>query len=340
MFAAISRTLLRLRTWLLVRLGLWRGHWRRAQVTVPRARFTAGWLANDTWSYGLYAPAGLRDDEPAPLVVVLHGCRQRALNFAYAAGWTRYADRARVRLLCPDQRRRANLWRCWNWFHPLAQRGQGEALVVLAAIDRAATQVQVKADAIGAVGLSAGGALAALLAFHHADRFRAVAVVAAPPLMGTLNPQGPRDVMRRGLLFDPSLALGMLRGACAPLAVIHGNADEVVHPRCAQQLVEQARESCRRGGFAITAGPAAAAGQKATRIDHRDPAALRVRQIEVDGLGHAWSGGPGGHPFAERDGAPLTALCAQFFRDAGLFGSTAPRSEPRTNGRRMAKNGV
>jgi len=44
-----------------------------------------------------------------------------------------------------------------------------------------------------------------------------------------------------------------------------------------------------------------------------------VRSVTLRGLGHVWTGGPGGHPFCERKGPPLTALCVQFLRDAGLF---------------------
>jgi len=42
---------------------------------------------------------------------------------------------ARVRLLCPDQRRLASLYRCWNRFHPAAQSGQGELTVIAAMIN-------------------------------------------------------------------------------------------------------------------------------------------------------------------------------------------------------------
>src|SRR5262245_15125550 len=186
----------RLRTWLFVRLGLWRGRWRRKQVEVSGVRFFAGKVNLRRWRYGLYSPAGLDDKDPAPLIVVLHGCKQRALNFAFATGWTAFADRANVRLLCPDQRRFANLYRCWNWFHPLAQGGRGELDVVLAMLDDAAKRVRM--EAVAAIGMSAGGGLAGLLAFHHPDRFRAVAVVAAPPLIG-MNMQSPQSVLQRGL---------------------------------------------------------------------------------------------------------------------------------------------
>lgn len=321
MFTWVIRGVRRSRTWLLVRLGLWRRQWRRGRIKAPGARPFGGSLAARTWRYGLYAPASLADDESAPLIVVLHGCRQRALSFAYAAGWTDFADRLRVRLLCPDQRRLVNLFRCWNWFQPAAQRGEGELAVVVAMIDDATARVRVDETAIAVVGMSAGGALAALLAFHRPDRFRAVVTVAAPPLLGKFHMQSPQDVMRRGLAFDPLHALGAGNGACAPLAIIHGSADRVVHPRCAEQLRAQALESMRRAGIHAQRAAAAPGSSVAAVTDYRSNGSLWLRSIEVADMGHIWTGGPGGHPFCERQGAPLTALCAQFLRDAGMIGT-------------------
>jgi poly(hydroxyalkanoate) depolymerase family esterase len=319
MFTWLMRRMRALRTWILVRLGLWRRQWRRTRVRVPGARLLWGRAASHTWGYGLYTPAGLADSASAPLIVLLHGCRQRALGFAYASGWTDVADRLRVRLLCPDQRRLANLFRCWNWFQPAAQRGQGELAVIIAMIDDAATQVRVDENTVAAVGLSAGGALAALLAFHCPERFRAVAAVASPPLLGSLGTQNPQGVMRRGLALSPLLALGASQTACAPLAIIHGADDQVVHPRCAEQLLAQAIESNRRAGIHLEKIDAGKAPANTTVADYQADERLRLRYIEVAGLGHTWTGGPGGHPYCERGGVRLAEACAQFLRDAGMF---------------------
>lgn len=308
----------RLRTWLFIRLGLWRGRWRRAQVEVSGVRFFAGAFNVRTWRYGLYSPAALRDDDLAPLIVLLHGCKQRALNFAFATGWTAFADRAGVRLLCPDQRRLANLYRCWNWFHPLAQGGRGELDVVVAMMDDAARRVRVESTA--AVGMSAGGALAALLAFHRPERFRAVVTFAAPPLIG-MNMQNPHTVMQRGLAMSPLLALGARPEACAPLAILHGTGDDVVNLRCAEQLLAQAVESQRRGGVHTDRIEVTPAGANVAVTDFRTKAGTLLRSVLIRDTGHVWTGGPGGHPFCERKGPPLTALCVQFLRDAGLFGA-------------------
>lgn len=314
----LADRLLALRTWLGVRLGLWRGQWRHGRVSVSTVPFAVGPFAAHTWRYGLYVPRGLADDAPAPLLIVLHGCRQRASSFAVAAGLTHLADRARLRLLCPQQRRLANPYRCWNWFGPLAQAGAGELRVVLAMLDDVEAQLTVDRESVAVAGLSAGGGLAALLAFHAQERVRAAAVVAAPPLLGHFTVQDPRDVMRRGLQFAPELALGLQQSACAPLAIIHGTADEVVSPRCAAQLAAQAVQSLHRGGIDVTRGEGPSSGP-ATVVDYRSGDALRVRYLEVAGLGHEWTGGPGGHPYCARGGAPLTELCAQFLRDAGVL---------------------
>ncbi len=331
----IVHRLHRFRTWLWVRLGLWRGTWRRGRVDLRGTQWLAGPFAVHSWRYGLYCPAGLADTEPAPLLVLLHGCKQRALGFAVASGWTRYADLQRVRLLCPEQRRFANLYRCWNWFTPRAQRGDGEQRVIVEMLDAAAAQVAVRPQAVALVGLSAGGGLAALLAFHHAARFSAVVAVAAPPLLGAVNVQDPRDVMKRGLMLGPLFGLGTQMKACAPLAVIHGADDDVVHPACAEQLVAQALEAHRRDDMLLTAGDASTDPGIAV-VDHRKGGALRVRAVYVQRLAHEWAGGPGGHPYCEGDAMSLTALCGQFFTAVGAFDAAeamgkaaAPTASPR-----------
>ena len=316
MFRWLADRLLRLRTWFWVRLGIWRGQWQPGRVVVGGVLGVFGPFAAHSWRYSLYAPPGLRDDEAAPLVVVLHGCQQRARGFAVAAGLTAMADRARLRLLCPQQRRLANPHRCWNWFLPQAQNGDGELRLIRAMLDDATARVPVQAGAVAAVGLSAGGGLAALLAFHMADRFRAVVVVAAPPLLGGHNLQDPREVMKHGLRLPPVTALTVRQAACAPLAIVQGQADEVVDPKCAGQLAEQAEASLRRERLELERPGPVAAG---TTSDLRANGELRLRRIDVPGLGHEWSGGPGGHPHCSRGGAPLAEMVAAFLGDTGLL---------------------
>jgi poly(hydroxyalkanoate) depolymerase family esterase len=310
----------RLRNWLRVRSAQLRGRWHHGEVGLSVARWTWWPLPwqQERWRYATYCPAGLADDEPAPLVVVLHGCGQEAMFFAAAAGLTNLAQRHRLRLLAPEQHARANPLRCWNWFHPAAQNGRGELEVVLRAID--AVSAEVQCSKVLVLGLSAGAGLAALLAFHHPDRFAAVATMAAPPLLGRGSLQDPRRVMREGLGLTASIATHLVPG-CTPLLVLHGTDDEVVAPRCAEQLAEQALHvlARRHGPLQSRTGDGA--------VDHfispsgaDDPATrLLLRLHLLPGLGHAWSGAPGGHAHVQREGPPIAQLMLEFFREVGAL---------------------
>lgn len=311
----------RLRNWVAKRAGVLRGRWLRLQVHAPAAPWSwmpwplapfgaLGAVAGANWDCALYRPAGMADHEEAPLIVLLHGCGQHAMDFAHASGLAAAADRGRFRLLCPEQRERANAWRCWNWFLPPAQSGQGELEVVLRGLEAAAAQV--RSSQVAAVGLSAGGGLAALLAFHHAARFDAVVTVAAPPLLGRGNLQDPRQVMKAGLAISPTIAT-LLVERCAPLMVLHGADDEVVAPRCAEQLAEQALHVLKRRLGELSEH------RLDDGVEHIAAGSrLVLRRRLLPGLGHAWSGAPGGHPHVVRHGPPLTALTLAFLCEVGL----------------------
>jgi len=302
----------RFRNWLAKRASLLRGRWLQLEVEASVARWT--WWAmpwsQSSWECALYRPAGLADDQEAPLIVLLHGCGQRAIDFAIATGLVAAADRGRFRLLCPEQRERANAWRCWNWFHPPAQNGQGELLVVLRAIEAAAARVRCGRTA--AMGLSAGAGLAALLAFHHPARFDAVVTVAAPPLLGRGSLQDPRKVMKQGLSISPTIAALHLEG-CAPLLVLHGAEDDVVVPVCAQQLAAQAAHVLQRLPGGLSEQPLA------DGREYRSAGRLVLRLRLLPGLGHAWSGARGGHPHVLVAGPPLAEHALGFLRETGVL---------------------
>src|SRR5690348_7150563 len=73
-----------------------------------------------------YVPARL--SEPAPMVVVLHGCTQDAKGYDRGSGWSQLAERNGFALLFPEQQRSNNPMNCFNWFTANdSQRGMGEA---------------------------------------------------------------------------------------------------------------------------------------------------------------------------------------------------------------------
>lgn len=118
----------------------------------------------------------------APLVVVLHGCRQTADGHAAAAGWLALAQRYGFCVMAPEQTSRNSLRRCFNWFAPGdATRGQGEAASTHAMITHMIATQPIDADRVFITGLFAGGAMASAMLASYPEVFAGGAVIAGLP---------------------------------------------------------------------------------------------------------------------------------------------------------------
>lgn len=127
-----------------------------------------------------YVPADLAPG--AALVVVLHGCTQTAEAYDAGTGWSRLADRAGCALLFPEQRRGNNPNLCFNWFQSsdIARRG-GEAESIAQLVDAMVERHALDRHRIYVTGLSAGGAMAAVMLATHPDLFAGGAIIGGLP---------------------------------------------------------------------------------------------------------------------------------------------------------------
>lgn len=271
-------------------------------------------VAGGMRKFRLYRPPGVDFGERLPLLVMLHGCGQDADGFARATRMNRLAARERFLVLYPEQDRLANGQGCWNWFDVRSGRALREAAVILAAIDQVCLLHPADRSRVALAGLSAGASMAALLAIRHPERFRAVAMHsglapgAADSRLGALHAmQGQREAMARVLDGVPDAPV-----AWPPLLVIHGSEDRVV-----------ARENARAAAalWAGATGARAAAPRLVQRGQRyamtvcdfkRRGGRLAARWVEVDQLGHAWSGGAADEPYADGRGPDASRLVWAF----------------------------
>lgn len=174
----------------------------------------------------------------APVIVLLHGCRQHAVPFAEEAGWFELAARTGAILVIPAQSESNNRWRCFNWFRPGdTKRGMGEAASIRAMTDAAIVRYHADPARIFAAGLSAGGAMTAALLASYPDVFAAGAVVAGLPARCAKNAiQATQRMARPGPALDAHEWSLLLR-AYAPenfagpwprITIWHGLKDKVV----------------------------------------------------------------------------------------------------------------
>jgi poly(hydroxyalkanoate) depolymerase family esterase len=230
-----------------------------------------------------------------------------------------YADRTGTLVLMPDQKKTANPFRCWNWFDGRTVAGKGEAAIVAAMIGKVVRRCHADPARVLAAGISSGGALAAILGLRFPRVVRGVAVHSGIACGAAASVFTAMTVMRRGPETDVAAIARAAReraeSAGVPLLVIQGRDDTVVAARNAAGL---ARQYLAFNGVPVPAGSESTLPPP--DLDHRDAVrplrdvqvrewrrdgTVVVRLIEVDGLGHAWSGGDATLPF--NDAAPPDA---------------------------------
>ena len=193
------------------------------------------------WSY---LPPSL--PAKAPLVVVLHGCGQTAAGYEFGAGWSMLARRYGFALLMPEQQKANNPQGCFNWFSPEdIRRGHGEAASIRAMVEQMVRTHKLDRKRIFITGLSAGGAMSAVLLATYPDVFSAGAVIAGLPYGVAHNVrQALHAMMSPATHSGPELGdrvrhASHHQGPWPRLSVWHGSADRTVHPGNASQLALQ-----------------------------------------------------------------------------------------------------
>lgn len=268
--------------------------------------------------FRLYRPPHVTPDERLPLLVMLHGCGQDADAFAASTRMNRVASRERFLVLYPEQDRLANAQGCWNWFDTASGRAQGEAALIMKAIDQICALQPVDRSRVAIAGLSAGASMAALLATLHPDRFQAVVMHSGVPpgaahsMMSALGAMRGRGATKR-LVAAPVVPVAPV----VPLArwpsllVIQGQADAVVSSlnggACAQVWAE---------GVGASAGPTRRV-QRGKRYpmsvtDFKRKGCALVSLVEVDKLAHAWSGGAAHRPYSDPLGPDASRMVWAF----------------------------
>ncbi|HYF06869.1 MAG TPA: PHB depolymerase family esterase, partial [Acetobacteraceae bacterium] len=176
--------------------------------------------------YKLFVPAITEDSGPLPLVVMLHGCTQDPDDFAEGTQMNAAAREGRFLVLYPAQSQKANPQRCWNWFKRSHQgRERGEPALLAGMVRDVMARYPVDPARVYAAGLSAGGAMAAILAETHPELFAAVGVHSGLAAGAAHDLPSALQAMKAGA--HP----GARRSAAGvPCIVIHGDADTTVHP--------------------------------------------------------------------------------------------------------------
>ena len=281
--------------------------------------------ANEQYTYRLYLPGKSKfvasPPAPLPVVVMLHGCKQDAADFAAGTAMNELAEQQKCIVLYPEQRTKANGMRCWNWFEKAHQtRGSGEPGMIAALTRDILANPSHNADParVYICGLSAGGAMAAVVAGQHPDLFTAVGVHSGLPSGAASDVMSAFSAMRSGANRS---ARAKAKDGAVPTIVFHGSADKTVHPDNGADVVTAALSSLNASGVTlekIQSDDSHSAGAQGIR------ATLRTIYRAADGKSyvehwaiatgpHAWSGGNPTGSFTDTQGPRASSAMLAFF---------------------------
>jgi poly(hydroxyalkanoate) depolymerase family esterase len=191
-----------------------------------------------------YVPAGLAAGRP--VVVALHGCTQTAATYGTNAGWIELADRWRLTVVLPEQQTANNLNRCFNWFQAGdITRGLGEAESIAQMVRRTVGDTAADPGRVQVTGLSAGGAMTAVMLATYPELFIGGAIIAGLPYrcasalfdaFSCLNPGKDRTPAQWGDLVRQASSF---TGPWPAVSIWHGSADHTVAPVNQRELIEQ-----------------------------------------------------------------------------------------------------
>ena len=263
--------------------------------------------ASLTRRYKLYTPPG-SFGENLPLVVMLHGCTQNPDDFAAGTGMNELARSQGCYVLYPEQSANANPQRCWNWFkHNHQSRGRGEA-ALLASMTLEVMQGQgMDARRVYIAGLSAGGAMAAIVAAAYPEIFAAVGVHSGLAVGAAGNVAEALAAMKSGAAVNKTT----VSTSAVPAIVFHGDQDRTVHPRNGEQVIA----ALQADGVERLEQGISTQGRSFTRSCHGRNGADFAELWVLHGGGHAWSGGSATGSYTDPSGPDASAEMLRFFRD-------------------------
>lgn len=263
-------------------------------------------------NYKLYVPPNA-GEKPLALVVMLHGCTQDADDFAAGTAMNDAARAQGFYVLYPIQPREANPQKCWSWFkHNHQQSGRGEPSILAGMTRTVIDTYAIDTKRIYVAGLSAGGAMAAILAKAYPDLYAAAGVHSglAPGVASDL-PSALSAMKGGGVRAPVKVSSGV------PTIVFHGDRDATVHPGNAEAVIAASAGSAAQ--VEAIHMPGKGRTRHSTRHTYRNAEGnIIAERWEIHGAGHAWAGGTSSGSYTDQAGPDATTEMLRFFFEREL----------------------
>jgi poly(hydroxyalkanoate) depolymerase family esterase len=252
---------------------------------------------------------------------MLQGCTQDPDDIAAGTGMNQLAERLNFLVAYPEQSPAFNQMKCWNWFNPGDQmRGQGEPAIIVGIAKAIIAERDADPSRVFVVGLSAGGAMAAVLGAAYPDVFAGIGIHSGlpygsasdvPSAFAAMRNQSA-DMMPVKKRLERVLDTKVDTKSPARVIVFHGAADATVHPENGCRLFA---EACSAQKMNITTRDGISLGGRRYRVSQAVSASGETiaEHWLIDSAGHAWSGGRTGGSYTDPQGPNASNEMLRFF---------------------------
>jgi poly(hydroxyalkanoate) depolymerase family esterase len=284
----------------------------------PGGKFVDGAYSNTagTRTYNLYIPRSYTG-QAVPLVIMLHGCTQNAVDFAAGTRMNMFAEGKTFLVAYPEQVSSANNAKCWNWFQAAdQQRDMGEPSLIAGITRQIMNSYHVDSNQVYVAGMSAGGAMAVIMAATYPDLYAAVGVHSGLAYRAAHDVRSGFAAMRRGAGQSARQLTTVI-----PLIAFHGDRDTTVSPVNADHLLDQwlqatSHEQGRSAQSTKVERGQVAGGRAYTRSIYHDASGQAlVEKWLVHQAGHVWSGGSSDGSFTDPRGPDASNELLRFFAE-------------------------
>jgi poly(hydroxyalkanoate) depolymerase family esterase len=241
----------------------------------------------------------------------------------------RLAEKEQFFVVYPAQAVPANQSKCWNWFKATDQhRDRGEPSIIAGITRQLASTYSVDVRRVYLAGLSAGGAMAAIMGMNYPDLYAAIGVHSGLAYGAAHDLPSALAAMQHGGKSALHQQHRHLRAAeinthLVPTIVFHGDRDTTVHPCNGDQVLAQwttphagdepAKAAKTKLHVTMHRGQASA-GHTYTRSIYRETSGRAVMERWlVHEAGHGWSGGSPYGSFTDPKGPDASQEMVRFF---------------------------
>lgn len=283
----------------------------------PGGRFIENVYTNaaGTRTYKLYVPGGYHG-QALPLVVMLHGCTQDPDDAAAGTRLNALAETELFLVAYPAQAQSANQNRCWNWFVPSnQQRDSGEPSIIAGITLEIVGDYKLDPRRVYVAGMSAGGAMAAIMGAAYPDIYTAIGVHSGLAHGAAHDLSSAFAAMQKGGARAMQSAHLLSSSKVVPTIVFHGDQDTTVHPRNGDLVLEQWASHGQQAKAQVTTERGQVPnGRSYLRSVYRDTdGEVVMERWLIHGAGHAWSGGSGEGSYTDPRGPDASREMLRFF---------------------------